>query len=134
MLQGSARYFQQHGQAYLEQARQFSFLNSAQAGRLRAAEFAAERGDYAQVYGLSRALVRELWSADAWVTVRPGDTLARIAARPQVYDNANLWPLLRAANKGYFYRRQQPQAGWRLRYPVHPRLDEIFAAVEGQLR
>lgn len=127
------RYFQHHGAAYLQQAQQFSFLNDEQAGRLRAAEFAAEQGLFQDVYPLARALVRELWAADAWITARSGDTLARIAARPQVYDNANLWPLIRAANKGYFYRQNQPQAGWRLRYPLHPRLDEIFAAVEGQL-
>lgn len=130
----TARYFQHHADAYLQQARQFSFLNSRQAGRLREAEFAAQRGEHAQAYRVSRSLVRELWSADAWLTVRAGDTLPRIAARRDVYDNYRLWPLLRAANKGYFYRQSQLQVGWRLRYPLHPRLDEIFAAVEGALK
>lgn len=127
------RYFQHHAQIYLQQAGQFAFLNSDQASRLRAAQLAAERGQDAQVYRIAKALVRELWSASNWATVRQGDTLARVAARPEVYDNPRLWPLLKQANRGYFYRSNQARAGWRLRYPVHPRLDEIFAAVEGRL-
>lgn len=128
--QASRKYFQQHGQAYLQRARQFAYLNDSQAQRLRAVEVAAQQGHEQQVYQQARSLVRQLWSATGWVTVERGDSLTRIAARPQVYDNGRLWPLLKSANKGYFYRSNQPQAGWRLRYPRHPTLDEVFAAVE----
>ena len=127
----SQDYYQRHANQYLQQAQQFAFLSSEQYGRLRAAQLSAYQADYKTAYLDARSLVRELWSADGWVTARSGDTLAKISARPQVYDNANLWPLLKAANKALFYNDQALRSGWRLRYPLHPRLDEIFAAVEG---
>lgn len=128
----SHRYFKFHGTRYLEQARQYAFLSDMQNDRLRALEFAVETGAYGDAYHDGRKLVQELWSADKWVTAKTGDTLARISARKQVYDNYRLWPFLKAANPGYFYRSKAVQAGWRLRYPVHPRLDEIFSVLERQ--
>ncbi len=126
-------YYRTQALRYQRQAKQFARLNSAQYDRLRALDFAVHQADFKSAYFQGRALVRELWAAHAWVTVRRGDTLAVIAGRRDVYDNSRLWPLLKAANKGLLFRDPPLQPGWRLRYPLHPRLDEIFAAVEGGL-
>ncbi len=123
-------YYFQQAQRYLGQLDQFALLRGAQRDRLRAVRFAAARQDWRTAYTLGRALYRELWSAQAWVTVRAGDTLASIAARPDVFDNPNLWPLLQQANKGLVRDPRRLKIGWRLRYPVHPQLDEIFQAVK----
>lgn len=124
-------YYRTQALRYQQQAKQFARLSSAQYDRQRALDVAVHKGDFKAAYFEGRALVRALWSAQAWVTVRSGDTLASIAARREVYDNPNLWPLLKNANKGLLFRNPPLQPGWRLRYPLHPRLDEIFAAVEG---
>lgn len=131
VLRESAAYYRMQALRYHSQAKQFARLNSDQYDRLRALDFAVHEGAFKSAYFQGRALVRELWAAQAWVTVRSGDTLASIAAQRAVYDNPNLWPLLKSANKGLLFRNPPLQPGWRLRYPLHPRLDEIFAAVEG---
>ncbi len=123
-------YVYQQALRYLGKLEQFALLRGPQRDRLRAVQFAAARQDWPSAYTLGRALYRELWSAQGWVTVRPGDTLAAIAARPEVFDNPNLWPLLQQANKGLVRDPRRLKAGWRLRYPVHPQLDEIFQAVK----
>ena len=124
-------YYRTQAMRYQRQAKQFARLSSEQYDRLRALDFAVHQADFKAAYFQGRTLVRELWAAHAWVTVRRGDTLAAIAARRDVYDNPRLWPLLKSANKGLLFRDPPLQPGWRLRYPLHPRLDEIFAAVDG---
>ncbi len=128
--QASQQYFHLQARRYLLQARQFALLGRPQRERLRAVELSYHRQDYRVAYHGGRALVRELWSAWRWVTVRPGDTLSAIAARPDIYDNPALWPLLQQANKGLVRDPRRLVSGWRLGYSVYPRLDEIFAAVQ----
>ena len=130
----SRRYYRQQAQRYIGGAEQFALLRRPQQDQLRAMQFAFERGEYRRAYLGGRALYRELWSAQGWVTVEAGDTLASIAGRRDVFDNPNLWPLLQQANKGLIRDPRRIRIGWRLRYPKHPRLDEIFAAVETATR
>lgn len=125
---GTQAYLRLHAGQYLSRARQYARLNASQRERLRAVEFSWYRGDYAPAYRASRDLVRELFSSVRWLPVGAGDSLNGLAARADVYDNALLWPLLWRANKGLVRRPEALTAGWRLRLPVHPQLDEIFAA------
>lgn len=126
----SAAYYREHAGRYLEQAQRFARLSAVQHDQLRAMDFAWHTGDYPVAYRLGQQLVRQLWTAQDWVTVRAGDTLAAISARPDVYDNPLLWPLLQQANPGLIRHPARLTTGWRLRYVVHPQLEEIFAAVE----
>ena len=125
---GTQAYFRLHAGRYLSQARQYAMLDSGQYDRLRSAEFSWHRAEYGAAYRQARGLVRELFSAVRWLEVAAGDSLISLSARPDVYDNGLLWPLLWRANKGLVRRPTALTIGWRLRLPVHPQLDEIFAA------
>lgn len=63
------------------------------------------------------------------VTVRDGDTLSAIAARPDVYGNADMWPLILNANRDKFMRVDEVPVGVEL---VIPR-DATQAEVEKAL-
>ncbi len=127
--QHAAEQYRLRGQRLLSSARSFARLSDAQADRLRAAELAWARADHAAAHGLLRPLVFEFFTAMDSYRVRPGDTLATIAARPEVYENGELWPLLWRDNKGLVRSPQRLVSGWQLRVRRHPRLEEIFDAV-----
>ncbi len=91
-------------------------MSSAQRMRLDAVESALRAGQSEVALMLVNALVDEVAPGATFeppassggkvsqVTVREGDTLSAIAARPEVYGNADLWPLLLKANRGKFLR------------------------------
>jgi len=91
-------------------------MSSAQGMRLDTAESALKAGQSEVALMLVNALVDEVAPGATFeppvssggkvsqVTVREGDTLSAIAARPEVYGNADLWPLLLKANRGKFLR------------------------------
>ncbi len=123
-------YHARHARSYLREARQFAFLGESELAQLRRLQLDLERGDDRQAYHGGQALVRRLWTTQAWLTVRQGDTLASLAGRSEVYDNPRLWPLLQQANVGLLRDPRRLKPGWRLRYPRYPRLTDVFAAVE----
>jgi hypothetical protein len=47
-------------------------------------------------------------------TVKAGDTLASIAAKPEIYGEAALWPLLLSANQDVLQAGKPPKAGTKL--------------------
>ena len=91
-------------------------MSSAQRMRLDTAESALKAGQPEVALMLVNALVDEVAPGATFeppvasggkvsqVTVREGDTLSAIAVRPEVYGNADLWPLLLKANRGKFLR------------------------------
>lgn len=91
-------------------------MSPAQNMRLDAAESALKAGQSEVALMLVNELVDEVAPGATFeppvtsgekvsqVTVREGDTLSAIAARPEVYGNADLWPLLLKANRGKFLR------------------------------
>ena len=62
-------------------------------------------------------------------TVKPGDTLWRIAARPAIYANAEYWPLIYRANRNRLPSPDRLMAGQKLTIPRDPSPGEIDAAV-----
>ncbi len=98
-------------------------MSSAQGMRLDTAESALRAGQSEVALMLVNALVDEIAPGATFeppvtrgdkvsqVTVREGDTLSEIAARPEVYGNADLWPLLLKANRGKFLRVDELPVG-----------------------
>jgi nucleoid-associated protein YgaU len=104
-------------------------LSDAQLGRLREAEVALVRGEGARAHGLLQALNREL-KEDRSHRVRSGESLWTIAARPEVYANGFLWPLIWDANRDRIRDPDVLYAGQVLRIRPNPTVDEVVRAVE----
>lgn len=125
----AAHQFRRRGIDMLRDAKGFAQLDDDEAGRLRAAELSLARGEDARGYDLLRPLVFHLHTATHHHVVQAGETLWSIAARPEVYDNELLWPLLFGDNRGLIRVPETLRQGWRLRVRKHPRLDAVFDAV-----
>ncbi len=116
-------------------------MSSTQRMRLDSAESALKAGKSEVALMLVSALVGEVApgatfkppvTSDgklAQVTVREGDTLSAIAARPEVYGNANLWPLLLKANRDKLPRADEVPVGVELVIPRNASQEEIKEAL-----
>lgn len=116
-------------------------MSSTQRMRLDSAESALKAGQPEVSLMLVNALVDEV-TPDAvfksplmndseltQVMVRDGDTLSAIAARPEVYDNANLWPLLLKANRDKLSHVDEVPVGIELVIPRNASPEEIKEAL-----
>ena len=116
-------------------------MSSTQRMRLDSAESALKAGKSEVALMLVSALVGEVApgatfkspvASDgklAQVTVREGDTLSAIAARPEVYGNADLWPLLLKANRDKLQRADEVPVGVELVIPRNASQEEIKEAL-----
>jgi len=115
-------------------------MSSAQRMRLDAAESALKAGQAEVALMLVNALVKEVAPNAVFesprsdgklskVRVREGDTLSDIAARPEVYGNADLWPLLLKANREKFLRVDEVPVGVELVIPRNVTAEEIEEAL-----
>ena len=104
-------------------------LNDEQLGRLREAEVALVRGEGARAHGLLAALNKEL-SSEKKHQVKSGESLWSISARPEVYANGFLWPLIWEANKDTVPNPDQLAKGQTLRIRPNPTVDEVVRAVD----
>lgn len=116
-------------------------MSSAQRMRLESAESALKAGKAEVALMLVSALVDEVAPNAVFesrrrsdgkltrITVREGDTLSSIAARPDVYGNADLWPLLLKANRDKFLRVDELPVGIELVIPRNVSQDEIEQAM-----
>ena len=59
-----------------------------------------------------------------------GDNLWVIAAKPEVYGNANLWPLIWRANPKSLPQPDKLRVGHGLRFPLYPSLKSVADAIE----
>lgn len=115
-------------------------MSSAQAMRLDSAESALKAGKSEVALMLVGSLVDEVAPNAQFdaprtsngqltrVVVREGDTLSAIAARPEVYGNADLWPLLLKANRDKFLRVDEVPVGVELIIPRNASQQEIEQA------
>ncbi len=115
-------------------------MSSTQRMRLDSAVSALKAGKSEVALMLVNALVSEVapdaefksplagGGKPAQVTVREGDTLSAIAARPEVYGNANLWPLLLKANRDKLLRVDKVPVGVELVIPRNASPEEIKEA------
>jgi len=116
-------------------------MSSTQRMRLDSAEAALKAGKPEVALMLVNELVGEIAPGAAFkspltsdgkvsqMTVREGDTLSAIAERPEVYGNANLWPLLLRANRDKLLRVDKVPVGVELVIPRNASPEEIKEAL-----
>lgn len=104
-------------------------LSDVQLGRLREAEVTLVRGEGARAHLLLQRLNQELRS-DRKHRVKSGESLWTISARPEVYANGFLWPLLWDANRDRIRDPNMLYQGQTLRIRQNPTVDEVVRAVE----
>lgn len=118
-----------------------SKMSARQGMRLDSAEAALNAGKSEVALMLVSTLVEEV-APDATfaarsvaggeltsVTVREGDTLSAIAARPEVYGNADMWPLILNANRDKFMRVDEVPVGVELVIPRNVSQAEVEKAL-----
>ncbi len=118
-----------------------SKMSSRQSMRLDSAESALNAGKSEVALMLVGTLVDEI-APDATFTahsvsgskltsvmVHEGDTLSAIAARPEVYGNADMWPLILNANRAKFMRVDEVPVGVELVIPRDATQAEVDKAL-----
>jgi len=112
-----------------EELRQRTVLDQAQAASLREADAALLAGDARRAYDLLAHLNQSTRIAEIIYRVARGDTLWGIAARPEVYDNGFLWPLIYRANADRLPSPSALRIGMDLEIPKHPTVDATYEAL-----
>lgn len=105
-------------------------LDDAQLARIAQIEATVARGEQENaLVGLLR-LNDELDAATNSYNVGPGESLWQIAAKPETYGNANLWPLIWRANPKALPQPSQVKSGQKLRMPRYPSLKAVTEALD----
>lgn len=105
-------------------------LSEPQLARLHEAQSRIDAGDTAGAMALLQPLDEELASEVRTYTVRHGGSLRDVAARPEVYGNPDLWPLLWQANRERVAQPSHLDRGVRLIVPAHPTAAEVAQALD----
>jgi hypothetical protein len=116
----------QHAPAAIEDAENRIGLSDEELGRLEQAKRRLLAGDAAPLLLLDS----EFAAATRSYTTQQPETLAKVAARPEVYGNVGLWPLILRANPAQSKPPTQVPAGTRLDFPAHPSAREAAAAID----
>ena len=109
--------------------RQRTRLSERQAADMRAAEQAMAAREYRQAYDVLARINQTTRLAELAYRVARGDSLWRIAARPDVYDNGFLWPLIFQANRHQLSSPSDLAVGVELSIPRHPTVEAIYEAL-----
>lgn len=117
-------------QAALDQASRHTAMSDHQYDLLRAARAQETRGNVYKAYHMAERLNTELARNKQVYRVKKGDTLSQIAAKPQIYANAYMWPLIYKANKSSIANPDHIRVGQRLKILMHPMVDAVYGAVE----
>ena len=120
----------EQAKAELAKARQRTGLNDVQLAALRTAELAIVRGQGQRALELIQRVETAASLATKLYTVQRGDTLWTIAAKPSVYGNAFLWPLIWRANLDLIKDPAVLKAGLDLDIRTNPSVEEVYAAVQ----
>lgn len=113
----------------LTAARQHTHLGDAQRAELRRADTLINRGEGRQAYDIAAHVNQSARIAKLVYEVVSGDTLWGIAARPEIYDNGFLWPLIFNANRQRLATPASLMAGMDLTIPRNPTVDETYEAL-----
>lgn len=113
----------------LRQARQHTHLGATQRADLRRADTLIARGEGRQAYDIAAHINQSARIAKLVYDVVAGDTLWGIAARPEIYDNGFLWPLIFNANRNQLVSPSALMVGMDLVIPRNPTVDETYEAL-----
>jgi nucleoid-associated protein YgaU len=105
-------------------------LDDADMEQMRAAEAALIRGESARALTRLQKLSKQVRSSQRQHTVQKGESLMSIAAKPEVYGNSLLWPLIFEANRALLSDPGKLKPGQSLSYPAKPTVDQVVAAIE----
>lgn len=107
----------------------YTGLSDAQLDRIREIEAAVARNDGRRAYELIGALKKELADDSKRHKVARGESLWTISARPDIYANPWLWPLIWQANRDTVKTPTALRAGQTLKIRANPTVDEVVDAV-----
>jgi nucleoid-associated protein YgaU len=116
--------------AQLERADDRIGLGEAQLAKMQSAKALAARGQESAALAALIGLNQELDAATDTYVVKHGEAMRQIAARPEVYGNANLWPLIRDANRERLADPTRVLEGQKLRVPRYPSAAAAAQAIE----
>lgn len=115
--------------ARIDRVEQTTNLDEQALGLLRAARVALARGEPAAALERLDRLDALLQDAIRRHRVQPGESLWAIAARPEVYGNGLLWPLIWWENRDEIPNPDRLLVGQILRIPKHPTVAQVAEAI-----
>jgi hypothetical protein len=115
--------------AQLQKLYTYTGLSDEQLARVRQAEEALARNDSHAAYEISNRLIDELKNETKQHKVGRGESLWTISARPDIYANPFLWPLIWNANRDTVKNPSALRAGQTLKIKPNPTIDEVVRAV-----
>jgi nucleoid-associated protein YgaU len=115
-----------HAHAAVDDAENRIGLSDEELSRLEQAKRRLLAGDAAPLLLLDAQFA----AATRSYAVQQPETLAQVAARPEVYGNAGLWPLILRANPAQSKPPALVAAGVRLDFPAHPTARDAAAAID----
>lgn len=116
--------------ATLARLNTYTNMSDAQYARVQLATDSLQAKQAHRALEILNPLERELRSETKVYVVKAGDSLWTIAAQPDIYANAQLWPLLAQANAAALSKSAyQVQAGQKLFVKLHPTVEESIQAI-----
>jgi nucleoid-associated protein YgaU len=116
--------------AQLDRANDRIGLGEAQIAKIQAAQALAASGKESAALAALIGLNQELDAAIDTYVVKRGEAMRQIAVRPEVYGNANLWPLIWDANRATLPDPTRLYEGQKLRVPRYPNASAAAQAIE----
>ncbi|MDB5969638.1 MAG: uncharacterized protein JWQ90_2088 [Hydrocarboniphaga sp.] len=116
-------------QAELQKSYQYTGLNDAQIAQQKNAESLLVLGSGEAAYKALLQLNEQLKNGVKPYAVKQGDNLWIISARPEIYGNPWLWPLIWQNNLQVIPDPNRLSAGQRLKIRPNPTIDEVVDAV-----
>lgn len=115
--------------AQLQKLYTYTGLSDAQLARVKQAEDAIAANDGPGAFEITQALSEELRNSVKRHKVGKGESLWTISARPDIYANPFLWPLIWQSNKDTVKNPSNLRAGQELKIRPNPTINEVVDAV-----
>lgn len=119
----------QRAQAELQKSYQYTGLNDAQIAQQKNAESLLVLGSGQAAYQALLQLNDQLKNGVKPYAIKRGDNLWIISARPEIYGNPWLWPLIWQNNLQVIPDPNRLSAGQQLKIRPNPTIDEVVEAV-----
>lgn len=115
--------------AQLQRLYTYTGLSDEQLERIKQAEAAVALNNGPGAFEITNALSQELQRSEKRHKVGKGESLWTISARPDIYSNPFLWPLIWQSNKETVKNPSSLRAGQVLKIRPNPTVNEVVDAV-----